>query len=61
MKAAELRDPMTTAAYLDMASVTLFYALDRSEGLTDDESEWLFRTACHIDDMAARLMMEAVE
>lgn len=52
---------MTTAAYLDMASVTLFYALDHSEGLTDEETEWIFETACRIDDVAARLMMEAVE
>lgn len=57
----EYRDPLLTAAYLDMASVTLFYALEKcGDDLDGEDGKWLHDTACRLDDMARRLM-EAVE
>lgn len=62
MKAAELRDPVVTAAYLDTASMTVFYALEHSEGVLGVvDAAWLLDVACKINEMAVRLTGEEFE
>ena len=49
-----------TIAYLDIASVALFYAIEDEEYLGEDDSEWIFNVASKIDEIVDRLKKEAV-